>query len=375
MKIGEFFTNLLFNIKLFWHSLFYGMKVADEKTMGVTKDGNAADNAIEEHVSEDSGYADLLKGELTQEVLELRDSNYRGYKGSFDYKYIGNGNVLKKNENMASPKLNVYNPENWNIALIQDNKMVVDGAYEVIISQDANEGSEIDNTNNKYYLKIERDVFPRFLIEKYVKKLVIRENNGEFKIDLKNISLKFRGSSNQRVIDVRETLKKDEGKLKYSWLTPLFKQLDYKVERTQIDTKTVNLTLNNNIRSNSNETYYCTSESGKLKSSNGESAVVVKNGDYYTIAFNGKVYDQEKVYIHTDKECKNCIGFFIAKEGKKDYTLENNDLTLGMVENTSLFNTDIFEDEKTKEVEYVNLTKDEYENMKAKINLLMSLLK
>ena len=45
--------------------------------------------------------ADLLKGELTQEVLELRDSNYRGYKGSFDYKYIGNGNVQKKNENMA----------------------------------------------------------------------------------------------------------------------------------------------------------------------------------------------------------------------------------------------------------------------------------
>ena len=35
MKIGKFFTNLLFNIKLFWHSLFYGMKVADEKTMGV----------------------------------------------------------------------------------------------------------------------------------------------------------------------------------------------------------------------------------------------------------------------------------------------------------------------------------------------------
>ncbi len=34
--------------------------------------------------------------------------------------------------------------------------------------------------------------------------------DGEFKIDLKNISLKFRGSSNQRVIDVKETLKKGE---------------------------------------------------------------------------------------------------------------------------------------------------------------------
>ncbi len=34
--------------------------------------------------------------------------------------------------------------------------------------------------------------------------------DGEFKIDLKNISLKFRGSSNQRVIDVRETLERGE---------------------------------------------------------------------------------------------------------------------------------------------------------------------
>ena len=34
--------------------------------------------------------------------------------------------------------------------------------------------------------------------------------DGEFKEDLKNIRLKFRGSSNQRVIDVRASLKKNE---------------------------------------------------------------------------------------------------------------------------------------------------------------------
>jgi anaerobic ribonucleoside-triphosphate reductase activating protein len=32
--------------------------------------------------------------------------------------------------------------------------------------------------------------------------------DGEFKLDLKNISLKFRGSSNQRIIDVPKTLEK-----------------------------------------------------------------------------------------------------------------------------------------------------------------------
>ena len=34
--------------------------------------------------------------------------------------------------------------------------------------------------------------------------------DGEFMIDLKNISLAFRGSSNQRIIDVRQSLKKGE---------------------------------------------------------------------------------------------------------------------------------------------------------------------
>ena len=31
--------------------------------------------------------------------------------------------------------------------------------------------------------------------------------DGEFKLELKNISLKFRGSANQRIIDVKKTLK------------------------------------------------------------------------------------------------------------------------------------------------------------------------
>ena len=185
MKVGNFFKNILFNLKLFWHSLFMGMKSADEKTMGVTKDGHITDNAIEEQLSEEGLYADLLRGELTQEVVEMRDSNYRGYKGSFDYQYVGNGNVKKKEDNMMSPKLNVYNPENYDIILIQDNKAVVEGAYEVIISQDANEGDKINNRTNEYYIKIEREAFPRFLIEKYVKKVVVRgESHDNVFVDL-----------------------------------------------------------------------------------------------------------------------------------------------------------------------------------------------
>lgn len=181
MKIGNFFRTLYLNIRIFWYSIFVGMKSADEKTMGVTKDGNITDNSVEEHISEDGLYADLLKGEVTQEVMEMRDSNYRGYKASFDFKYIGNGNVMKK-DNMTTPKLNVYNPDDLRIVLIQDNKLIVQGIVEG--SGDAErEGDKVENKNDKFSLTIERDVFPRFLLEKYIKKIVVRQGE-KTKVDL-----------------------------------------------------------------------------------------------------------------------------------------------------------------------------------------------
>lgn len=181
MKIGNFFRSLYFNIRIFWHSIFVGMKSADEKTMGVTKDGNITDNSVEEHISEDGVYADLLKGEVTQEVMEMRDSNYRGYKASFDFKYIGNGNVMKK-ENMTTPKLNVYNPDELQIVLIQDNKLIVQGIVEGSGNAER-EGDKVENKNDKFSLTIERDVFPRFLLEKYIKKIVVRQGE-KTKVDL-----------------------------------------------------------------------------------------------------------------------------------------------------------------------------------------------
>jgi hypothetical protein len=70
------------------------MKSADDKTMGVTKDGKITDNAIEEQIQEQGVLNDLLRGEVTQEVMELRDSNYRVFRHADDYQYLGNGNVV-----------------------------------------------------------------------------------------------------------------------------------------------------------------------------------------------------------------------------------------------------------------------------------------
>ena len=76
------------------------MKSADDKTMGVTREGKIADNAIEEQIQEQGVLNDLLRGEVTQEVMELRDSNYRVFRHADDYQYLGNGNVVAKTKNM-----------------------------------------------------------------------------------------------------------------------------------------------------------------------------------------------------------------------------------------------------------------------------------
>lgn len=182
MKVGNFLNRLIFNLKLFWNSFFVGLKTADEKTMGVTKDGKTIDSSIEQQMTEEGVYADLLRGEVTQEVEELRDANYRDYKQSFDYQYIGNGNVMKKDENMLAPKVNVFNPENLPIYLIQDTLLITHSVSDSMMSVD--EDGIYKDVPDEYPITIERDVFPRFLIEKYAKKIVVRRGENNDKIDL-----------------------------------------------------------------------------------------------------------------------------------------------------------------------------------------------
>lgn len=182
--IRNWFFNLKMYLTVLFNSWFRGLKAADDKAMGVTKDGKATDNAVEEQVQEQGVLNDLLRGEVTQEVMELRDSNYRIFRHADDYSYLGNGNVVKKVKNMLQQDLNVYNPENHKVILIQDNKLVVKGIVESAESYNLDKDGDVvqDNKKEAYTIKIEREVFPRFLIEKYIKKIVVRESDEEYKL-------------------------------------------------------------------------------------------------------------------------------------------------------------------------------------------------
>ena len=168
-------------IKLFWYSLFFGMKGVDNLLTSNQKEQNGS--VLE--ISEDGGdgvFKDILEQKVTQEVEELRYCSYKVANEAKKYCYIGNGKVIKKTETQLSEKHGlIEESDNLPIILIQDNGIICE---DILTSL-----NEINQKENKkvfydFKLKIKRNILPRFRIENYIKKLVLKESDGNYVIDL-----------------------------------------------------------------------------------------------------------------------------------------------------------------------------------------------
>lgn len=187
---------ILNKLKLTFKLFFLGLRGGDDAIFGVKTSASDADSIIEKQIG-GGVFKDLLEQKVTQEVEELRDKHYRVFRESdkFDTTTIvpdidDDGNVLgftaprlsKKTLNDFIAHSPVYNEENFKIITIQDNKHI-------------QKKSSIDSVTipNGIYdyattLTVERDGFtPRFEIDKFVKKMVVRtfeEENGRAFVDL-----------------------------------------------------------------------------------------------------------------------------------------------------------------------------------------------
>lgn len=177
----NFFKKIVSNIKLFFHYLFVGMKNVD--TLMTNNQKNDDGSGYE--VSDSAGggvFKDVLEQKVTQEVEELRYASYEVAKKSKNYRYVGNGRVVKKSDSQLSLKHGFLDTsDDLPILLVQDNKMVCDDVLTVL--------NEVNEEKNKkifkdYTIKIKRDIFPRFLIEEFVRKLVVKQADGNYVIDL-----------------------------------------------------------------------------------------------------------------------------------------------------------------------------------------------
>jgi predicted RND superfamily exporter protein len=138
-----------------YYGLPFGLKAAGDEIMG----GGEADQAgteINQQVTDKRVAKHLLKGEVTQEVEELRYRTYLVANESEKYKYLGNGVAVKEEKEKPKDKTRFkFSQDNENICESVLNTMNQVGSY----------GAE------KYRFEIDYNSFVRFKVEKFAKKV------------------------------------------------------------------------------------------------------------------------------------------------------------------------------------------------------------
>ena len=182
---------LLRYLKIAFYSLFYSMRSADKMLTTNTKDTDLDANSvggIEQQQEKQSVYQDLLKGVVTEQVRQLRHEMYYAERKSHEYQYGGGGTAKKTS--MFDYQGKIDRSDGCKVKIVQENKQITSSMNEcgvevygnnVDISSDIN--SLIRNkprSEKEYRIKIDREGFiPKFKIENYIKKLVVKELDGK----------------------------------------------------------------------------------------------------------------------------------------------------------------------------------------------------
>lgn len=184
---------LWLNIKILLHYLFAGMAVADKEITTGSKDATAADGmGIEQKKEVDNVYSQMLRGEVTEEVKELRYEMYQADRKSYDYVYSGGGRAKKNN--VFSFDGNVYNEDGLEIELVQDNDSTPISltdygivSYGEHVYYDDSKDVDPDGLHDcERRIHIKYDYLPQFKLENFARKIVVKkvEDEGKRVLDL-----------------------------------------------------------------------------------------------------------------------------------------------------------------------------------------------
>lgn len=162
-----FFKKLYLRLYTFWFNLFRGLHYADRKAFGQTSNSVNGNTSIEVQDEQDSVYNALLRGELTQEVKELRHEMYFAERKSHEYEYAGNGRVKKKS--VFSDFSDVDTEEGYSVYLLHHNSEDCGNLSENVITE------EFDGNKEKrdFSFSLEMDFTPRFRLEEFAEKIVV----------------------------------------------------------------------------------------------------------------------------------------------------------------------------------------------------------
>lgn len=180
---------LLFNIRSFFYYLFIGLRSADDKITVGGKIGLAEEPTINQQQESNNLYAQLLRGEITQEVIEARHEMYYAERRSHDYIYNGGGRA--KLNKVFEYEGNVENSDGHIIQIVQDNKLDMANYedYGIDINYNATDNvygtiKQEDISKKEYTLKIRYPFIPKFRLEEYATKAVVKKCDNKRIVDL-----------------------------------------------------------------------------------------------------------------------------------------------------------------------------------------------
>ena len=193
----KMFKDLKRRTRIGFNSLFMGLKGGD-KVITQTANFGSDNTSIVQENKVDSVFQDMIDEKETQRAVEMRDAYYRVLREADKYEVTINGRfededgneiedsnitatAVKRNKTLLK-RIDVYNPENLKIEVIQDIKLIPKQ------SNFAFGLEELTSSEHDLYIPsviIERDFIPRFEIERYANKIVVREiGSGKYYLDI-----------------------------------------------------------------------------------------------------------------------------------------------------------------------------------------------
>lgn len=161
-------------IKKIFYALPFGMKAADEILATSNVDVEEG-SAIHKQVEKKSVWQDLINGEMTQQVEELRYETFKAEEESNNWQYIGNGVALKKNSDEKQKK-------NKRKKFVQYNLHQEYGLMESL-SMLENEKNALkdDWKTRKIFKATYKNPCVRFKLENYVDKVKVELSDKSYK--------------------------------------------------------------------------------------------------------------------------------------------------------------------------------------------------
>lgn len=181
----------------YWIGLFYGMKGTSDEIFTQTGISTPDGVSITQEVTSNRVSKDLLKGEVTQQVEELRYRTYRVDREAKQFEYFSPLKAMRFDK--QDSKFVMYeNDDNLQLITIQPNHSITASVYDGIKDVDFMKANITDEECNvavnlgkfdvdeKFNIEIDRDFNPRFKIERYTTRLVVKKLD-----DNENVMLDF----------------------------------------------------------------------------------------------------------------------------------------------------------------------------------------